>query len=319
MVNTRFGTRFPWEEEPNSHGHQIPLSVSPWHFFLRDEQIHVIEAEMQDFNTQKMPTGIPSLDPIFEGGVPKGSVILLLGDLGAGSYEFTYSSIVNTLSLMKGAATEGTGPHEIRYITFTRLKEEVCREITTSLHIDGLDALVETIHFDDLSELYFDNSVVPDEWYSHSDVITRLQKRSNREGILLRLANVINSVSPDSLLVIDSVTDVATQSADPEFWQNMTGLVRGLQRVSKQRGITTYLLLSRGILNTAQEREMADIVDAVMLFKWEESTGSRRQRVMYFEKFRGVMPHLEEKDLVKFAVRISATNGFEVSNIRVVI
>ncbi|MFA6224660.1 MAG: hypothetical protein WC620_00395 [Methanoregula sp.] len=56
-----------------------------------------------------------------------------------------------------------------------------------------------------------------------------------------------------------------------------------------------------------------------MLFKWEESTGSRRQRVMYFEKVRGVMPHLEERDLVKFAVRISTTSGFEVSNIRVVI
>ena len=48
-----------------------------------------------------MPTGIPSLDPILDGGVPPGSVILLLGDLGAGNYEFTYSSVVNTLRLMK--------------------------------------------------------------------------------------------------------------------------------------------------------------------------------------------------------------------------
>ena len=40
---------------------------------------------------------------------------------------------------------------------------------------------------------------------------------------------------------------------------------------------------------------------------------------MYFEKFRGVMPHLEEQDLVKFAVRISTTSGFDVSNIRVII
>jgi hypothetical protein len=40
---------------------------------------------------------------------------------------------------------------------------------------------------------------------------------------------------------------------------------------------------------------------------------------MYFEKFRGLMPHLEEKDLVKFSVRISAAIGFEVSNIRVII
>lgn len=275
---------------------------------------------MQDFNKQKMPTGIPSLDPILDGGVPQGSVMLLLSDLGAGNYEFTYSSIINTLRPKKGNGTDNlVVPHEIRYITFTRLKEDVRREIVNSLHIEGLETLVDTIRFDDLSELYFDNSVVPDEWYSHSDVITRLQNRSNHEGILLHLANVINSISQDSLLIIDSITDLATQSGVPGCWQNLTGLIRGLQRISKQRGITTYLLLSRGILDTSQERELADIVDAVVLFKWEETTGSRRQRVMYFEKFRGVMPHLEEQDLVKFAVRISTAGGFEVNNIRVVI
>jgi len=275
---------------------------------------------MQDFNKQKMPTGISSLDPILDGGVPQGSVILLLGDLGAGNYEFTYSSIINTLHPKKGNGSDNLVlPHEIRYITFTRLKEDVRREIINSLHTEALETLVDAIRFDDLSELYFDNSVVPDEWYSHSDVITRLQKRSNHDGILLHLANVINTVGQDSLLIIDSITDLATQSGDPGCWTNLTGLIRGLQRISKQRGITSYLLLSRGILDTSKERELADIVDAVMLFKWEETTGSRRQRVMYFEKFRGVMPHLEEKDLVKFAVRISTTGGFEVSNIRVVI
>jgi KaiC/GvpD/RAD55 family RecA-like ATPase len=275
---------------------------------------------MQDVTKRKMPTGIASLDPILEGGVPPGSVILLLGDLGAGNYEFAYSSIVNSLSLMNGNAPENLLiPHEIRYITFTRLKEDVRQEIISSLHIDGLETMVDTIRFDDLSELYFDNSVVPDEWYSHSDVITRLQKRASHDTILLQLATVINGISPGSLAVLDSITDIATQSSIPNIWINLTGFLRGLQRISKQRGITTYLLLSRGILNSSQERELADIADAVVLFKWEETTGARRQRVMYFEKFRGVMPHLEERDLVKFAVRISTTGGFEVSNIRVVI
>ncbi|MDD1694309.1 MAG: hypothetical protein LUQ71_06250 [Methanoregula sp.] len=275
---------------------------------------------MQDYHKQKMPTGIPSLDPILDGGVPPGSVILLFGDLGGGNYEFAYSSIVNTLGLMKEGVSENVMvPNEIRYITFTRLKEDVQHEIVSSLHIEGLETLVETIKFDDLSELYFDSSVVPDEWYTHSNVFTRLQKRSSRENILLQLANVINGISPGSLLILDSVTDIATQSNIPNFWNNLTGFLRGLQRVSKQRGITTYLLLSRGILDSTKEHELEDIVDAVLLFKWEETAGARRQRVMYFEKFRGVMPHLEERDLVKFAVRISTTGGFEVSNIRVVI
>jgi KaiC/GvpD/RAD55 family RecA-like ATPase len=289
-------------------------SVAYFRFIVFERQ------KMQDFHNQKMPTGISSLDPVLDGGIPPGSVMLLLGDLGAGSYEFTYSSIVNLLGLMKGSATEKVlVPPEIRYITFTRIKDDVRREIINSFHITGLETLVDTIKFDDLSELYFDNSVVPNEWYSQSDVITRLQKRSNRESILLQLANVINTISPGSLLVLDSITDIATQSSSPNCWPNLTGFLRGLQRISKQRGITTYLLLSRGILESSEEHELADIADAVLLFRWEESTGARRQRVMYFEKFRGVMPHLEERDLVKFAVRISEAGGFEVSNIRVVI
>jgi KaiC/GvpD/RAD55 family RecA-like ATPase len=275
---------------------------------------------MQEFASKKMPTGISSLDPILDGGVPPGSVILFLGDLGAGSYEFVFSSMVNLLDAKNRDVSQvNPAPHELRYITFTRLKDDVKQEIVNSLHVDNVSQLVDSIQFDDLSELYFDHSVVPDEWYSHSDILTRIQKRAGHENVLVQLSNVINTAQPQSLIIMDSVTEIATQSTTPNSWSNLTGLLRGLQRVSKQRGLTSYLLLTTGILDSSQEKELSDIADAVILFKWEESTGSRRQRVMYFEKFRGVMPHLEERDLVKFAVRISTTSGFEVSNIRVVI
>ena len=49
-----------------------------------------------------------------------------------------------------------------------------------------------------------------------------------------------------------------------------------------------------GILDVKNEREIADIADAVILFHWEESTAARRQRVMYFEKFRGLC-HISKK------------------------
>jgi len=61
---------------------------------------------MQELKRQKMPTGIESLDPILDGGVPRGSVILLTGDLGAGNNEFVYSSLVNTLNVRKGTVSE---------------------------------------------------------------------------------------------------------------------------------------------------------------------------------------------------------------------
>jgi len=269
-----------------------------------------------------MPTGLISLDPILDGGVPPGSVMLLLGDTGAGSYEFVYSSIVNLLSNPKvpaGDAGSLVPPAQIRYITFTRRNDDVRQEMTRSFPSADIDGISEKILFDDLSEIYFDNSVVPDDWYSRGDIMSRLQKRAERAGILAQLAGALNATEPNSLVVIDSVTDIATQCSTPNLWKNLTSLLRGLQRVAKQRNLTMYLLLTHGILDEVKENEIADIVDAVLLFRWEETTGARRQRVMYFEKFRGVMTHLEERDLVKFAVRISTTGGFEVSNIRVVI
>ena len=275
---------------------------------------------MQELKRERMPTGIESLDPILEGGVPLGSVMLLIGDIGAGNYEFVYSSLVNTLKVRKSGIPEGIlVPKEVRYVSFTRLKEDVKQEIVNSLHIEGLLDLVDKVRFDDLSDHYFDDSIVPDEWYATGDIKTRMQMRSGHESIFVRLAKVIESAVPESLVILDSVTEIATQSTTPVLWNNLTGFLRGLQRVAKQRRITLYLLLSRGILDSSKEKELADIADAVLLFKWEESSGARRQRVMYFEKFRGVMPHLEERDLVKFAVRISTSSGFEVSNIRVVI
>jgi KaiC/GvpD/RAD55 family RecA-like ATPase len=275
---------------------------------------------MQALKEQKMPTGIESLDPILDGGVPLGSCILLIGDMGAGNYEFVYSSLVNSLKVRKENVQEGIIlPKEVRYVSFTRLKEDVKHEIINSLNIDGLDDLVTSIRFDDLSGHYFDDSIIPNNWYSTEDIKTRMQMRSGHEGILMWLSKVIETALPDSLIVLDSATEIATQCYTPALWTDLTGFLRGVERVAKQRNITLYILLSRGILDSSKEKELADIADAVLLFKWEENPGAIRQRVMYFEKFRGVMPHLEERDLVKFAVSITTTGGFEVSNIRVVV
>ena len=269
----------------------------------------------------RMPTGIASLDPILDGGVPPGSMILLLGEIGAGHYEFAYSSTVNSLSCMLHHRDQGiVCPSRIVYITFTRLEADVRHEISQSFHPGGGESSeMGGIRFEDLSELYFDRSIVPDSWYSHSDTLSRLQKRSEHANIFQRLTEIFAAAEEDSVVVLDAITDIATQSAIPNLWADLTGFLRGLQRLTKKKRFSVYLLLSKGIIEPAKEIELEDIADAVFLFRWEESASSRRQRVMYFEKFRGVMPHLEEQDLVKFAVRISTTGGFEVSNIRMVI
>jgi KaiC/GvpD/RAD55 family RecA-like ATPase len=269
---------------------------------------------------QRMPTGIGSFDPVMEGGVPPGSVMLLLGDIGAGSFEFVYTSIINLAMLRRRDPENPALPAEIRYITFTKMKEDVRREIGLSFDSE-LASELDTgyVRFDDLSEQYFDASSVPNEWYTSEDLITRLKRRSDHQSTLAQLSTVLESAPERSLIVIDSLTELAVSYSDPARWWELAAYLRGLQRISKRWNSTIYLLLTQGIISRARVQEIADIADSVILFRWEESIAARRQRVMFFEKFRGVMTHLEENDLVKFSIKISPALGFEVNNIRLII
>jgi KaiC/GvpD/RAD55 family RecA-like ATPase len=274
---------------------------------------------MQEPDIPPMPTGIASLDPVLEGGMPQGSVVLLLGETGAGNREFVYSSILSLSSMkMESSAEAADLPTDICYITFTKTRDDILQEFALSFHPDLVHS-ASRIHFEDLSQLYFDASVVPVEWYSGADFLTRIQKRKETTSFMAHLASNIQNVAPHSLIVLDSLTDIATQYSGKQQWNDLSAFLKGLQRITKKWNSTIFLPLTRGILDEQKEIEIADEVDAVLLFRWEETPGARRQRVMYIEKFRGLMPHLEERDLVKFAVKISSSGGFEVSNIRVVV
>lgn len=269
-----------------------------------------------------MPTGLSTLDPVFGGGVPPGSVILLKGDIGSGKIEFAYTSLIYlSLIMLRGSSDKKMIiPTDIRYITVTKMREDILREIEQSFSPDLLTNIAH-VHFDDLSDIYFDSSLVPIGWYSdYEDIIERMEKRRKiHDSVLSTLADILSDIPKESMVTIDSLTELATQHISAGKWPDLTAFLRGLQRVAKKWNTTFYLILTKGILNQWQETEVADAVDAVIHFRWEESSSAKRQRVLYIEKFRGVMIHLEDREMVKFAVRITPGRGFEVSNIRVII
>jgi KaiC/GvpD/RAD55 family RecA-like ATPase len=269
-----------------------------------------------------MPTGLSTLDPVFGGGVPPGSVILLKGDIGSGKIEFAYTSLIYlSLIMARGSPDKKVIiPADIRYITVTKMREDILREIEQSFSPDLLTNIAN-VQFDDLSNIYFDSSLVPIGWYSdYEDIIERMEKRRKvHDSVLSTLADMLSDIPKESVVTIDSLTELATQHIAAGTWPDLTAFLRGLQRVAKKWNTTFYLILTKGILNQWQETEVADAVDAVIHFRWEESSSAKRQRVLYIEKFRGVMIHLEDREMVKFAVRITPGRGFEVSNIRVII
>lgn len=278
---------------------------------------------MQDSRMKHMPTGIPSFDPVLNGGVPLGSVILLAGGVGGGNVEFAYSSILSH-AREKKAGNESNSEHicypeEIVYFTFTKLASSIRREIELSFRSDK-SIFEGPIRFIDLSKIYFDASVVPREWYSNTDLVETLRTRRHEPANLLsELTEQLGTISENSLIVFDSLTEIATQAFSDVEWHQFISFLRGLQRVAKHWKTTYYMLMSDSILEPHKMAEIKDCCDAVINFEWEETGGRRRQRVMFIEKFRIVMPALEEQDFVKFAVRITADGGFEVSNIRMVV
>lgn len=279
---------------------------------------------MHDTLQARVPTGIASLDPVLEGGVPPGSAMLLLGEPGAGNVEFVQTSLIRLSGMKQDGAVAGKHlllPESISYVTLTRMQEDILKEIALSFNPALYESLRKEILFHDLSELYFDASIVPPGWYGEGSVIERLQKKQRKENgdVLAELARAIDQCPRNSVIILDSLTDIAPPLTEGRRWHAFIAFLRGLQRIAKRRNTTIYLLLTSGILERSRELEIADCVDATILFRWEESGAQRRQRVMYFEKFRGVMPRLEARNLVKFAVSISATEGFEVRNIRMVV
>jgi hypothetical protein len=83
---------------------------------------------------QRIPTGVADFDSIINGGFPEGSVVLLLGDLGAGHVEFCLTSAAK-LSLVKdnpdsyeyflgGRLRNRKLPEKLCYVTFARSKED---------------------------------------------------------------------------------------------------------------------------------------------------------------------------------------------------
>ncbi|HMK48385.1 MAG TPA: hypothetical protein VK436_17310, partial [Methanocella sp.] len=77
--------------------------------------------------------------------------------------------------------------------------------------------------------------------------------------------------------------------------------------------------LTANIFDRSNEEEVADCADGVLVFNWEATGTNQRQRMMYIKKFRGLMPYLEEDNVVRFETRVSASRGFEISNIREII
>jgi KaiC/GvpD/RAD55 family RecA-like ATPase len=281
------------------------------------------------FEIKRVPTGVADFDSIIKGGIPAGSVVLLLGDVGAGQQEYVYTSAAK-LGLVMGRPDLKDYylghicdyhylPERICYVTFARPKEDILNEVGMSFNYDYYRSIREKVIFKDFSSNYFKHSIVPVSWTSHGDnggsIFTASE--ASKEPVLEALVSFLDGNATNSMIIIDSLTDlVVTKTVQID---DMVAVLRGMQRAAKRWGGVIYVLLTQGILEAREQQMIIDSVDGVLVFEWSKyPKTSKRQRFLYIEKFMSVMPHLEMKRMARFPTMVSAESGLVVNSMEMI-
>ncbi len=278
--------------------------------------VDALPEPLEPTRVRKVPTGIADLDSIVDGGFPSGSTILLSGDIGAGMQEYIYTAASKTALVHErpearhyylGDHCDGSDlPTQVCYITFSRSKEIILQELATSFNGDYYRAFRDRTVFKDFSGMYFRHSVVPAAWTHQEDMFDLPST-----NILEELVTFLDENAQDSMVVIDSLTDLAV--SDIVEMRDLVTTIKGMQRAAKKWNGLVYLMLTRGILERRQEALLMDSTDGCLVFEWRSSArSSTRQRYMYLEKFTGVLPHLPRDKIARFPTMVSANNGLVV-------
>jgi KaiC/GvpD/RAD55 family RecA-like ATPase len=267
----------------------------------------------------RVPTGVPDFDYL-TGGVPAGSLVLLVGEAGAGHQEFALTSAVHLMLhyddpelhrfYLGSARGPFVYPEGIAYVSTSRSREQVLDEMRSSFSGTYPEVLVRHLSFYDLSPMYFRDTVVPSSWASLPGPILSDSPpgAGAGDGPLRALADALDTSGPNHLVVVDSLTDLLVrQGIDPN---DVLTMLKGLRRRAKRWGGVVYLLLSEGVTTPAVEHAITDSVDGVLQFRWTTSANlSHRQRSMLIPKFMPVLSRLPPEYHGRFVIRVNAANG----------
>lgn len=265
----------------------------------------------------RIPTGVNDFDHI-TGGIPVGSVILLSGEPGAGASEFALTSAAtlmrashrrDTRSLYLGRYQGPVAvPGRVTYISLTRSREQLLREVESAFPDDYSGVLVERLDYVDLSSSYFADSVVPPEWSEGSRPLLSEGPSLGREGMLSELAHVLDSKGKGALLIVDSLTDLLVRKSVPE--EDVLTIVKGLRRRAKQWNGVVYLLLGKGVAEPRMEQALKDSVDAVLDFSWvHHQSKSVRNRALLIEKSMPLLAYVPQELQGRFLLDVRGRFG----------
>jgi KaiC/GvpD/RAD55 family RecA-like ATPase len=275
---------------------------------------------------ERFPFGVSGLDNSIDGGAPTGSLVLVAGEAGAGAREFLYTSaLMNALGIIGADLFDlyygeldsyASFPDELHYVSFTEGPEHIRQEMLFTMDRELVELGVEKIEFADLSPEYFRLSPVPREWYAgERRGLSDIGTAGKRQGVIEALADYLDANAADSLVYVDSLTDlVGVQEEEAFAWRHIVYLLQGIRRAIRSWRGVVLVHVSEEVLTGTRLADLMSAVDGTMLFEWA-SGGNERARTMVIREFRGVLSQLEAEDIVRFETEIN-DGGFDISNIR---
>jgi KaiC/GvpD/RAD55 family RecA-like ATPase len=270
-------------------------------------------------STPRVPTGVPDFDYL-SGGVPSGSVILLLGEAGSGHQEFALTSAVQLMLhhddpaahrlYLGNAPGPFVYPKSVALVSTSRSREQVLAELRSSFPGIYPEVMERHMLFHDLSPVYFRDSVVPTSWAELPGPLLSPPTGpvGASSGAVSALAEALEASGTGRLVVVDSLTDLLVRDGvEPK---DVLTLLKGLRRRAKEWNGLVYLLLSEGVASPAVEQAVIDSVDGVLQFRWTASPNhSHRQRTMLIKKFMSVLARVPTEYHGSFVIRVNPSNG----------
>jgi KaiC/GvpD/RAD55 family RecA-like ATPase len=276
---------------------------------------------------ERIPFGIDKLDSTMNGGVPRGSVVLLIGEAGAGAQEFVY-----TAAAMNGLGVSGNDdlfdlhygeladdaqlPEEIHYVSFTQERAQFESAIGMTMDDEIAETGLDHVNFHPLVKSYFHNSPVPRSWYAGetTDLGSLRKRHEERESVLSVLGDTLSRHASGNLVVIDSISDLAGVLNEEMQWEDIVYVVKSLQKASHQWSGMILLHADYETLTDTQYGQLVNSCSGTLQFEWE-SGGSTRARTMVVKSFRGVLSQIEEENIIKYETDIGDA-GFDISDVR---
>jgi KaiC/GvpD/RAD55 family RecA-like ATPase len=272
----------------------------------------------------RLPFGVRRLDALCGGGAPAGSIVLLADEPGAGARAFLATAVlVNALArtdperfeLVYGdVADAAIVPDEIHYVSLTTQEASFEREWQQVFDQTMVTAGLEAVSLADLSARYFEGTRVPAEGNTDALGAVGAEEPAGQPDLLDALSEFLEAHASEGLIAVDSLTDLGPLPDERASWREIAILLRGLRRGADDWGGLVLLLVDPASLPREALAQLQSAVDGTFRFEWATG-GHEIDRTLVIEQFRGVLPTIDQEDIVRFETRIDES-GFRLSEVR---